>query len=226
MVSGRGPAAQQLSTLKSLLPRSLQMTQQDDPAGILQLVALAAEAIAGCRTEGILLDGTWQDVGSRGQGLRSADVVRIGRSQGGGPIDVAGVAWGWVYPMPAGQGRAGYLVVGAAGEPSASDCRLLQALARQAGVALANASTRLSERALLAELRAANIALRRSMEIHDRLTQLVMRADGPEGIAQAIHELTGHPAWVEDAFGNVTAWAGGGQPDMRPHGHQERPSRR
>ena len=121
---------------------------------------------------------------------------------------LADVPWVWAYPIPAAHSPAGSLVVSAAREPAESDRFLLQALAQQAGVALASARLHAGERAQAAELRAANLALRRSMEIHDRLTQVALRGEGQEGIARAVYELTDHPAGIEDSFGNLIAWAG------------------
>jgi sugar diacid utilization regulator len=79
--------------------------------------------------------------------------------------------------------------------------------------------------------------LRRLREIHDRLTGVARRGDGQDGIAAAIHDLTGLPAAVEDRFGNLRAWAGPGRPDPYPkadaarreellRGEQDRPGPR
>ena len=66
------------------------------------------------------------------------------------------------------------------------------------------------------QLRVANLALRRTMEIHDRLTQVALEGQGQEGIAQAVHDLTGYPVAIEDRFGNLRAWAGPGRPGSYP----------
>jgi sugar diacid utilization regulator len=58
--------------------------------------------------------------------------------------------------------------------------------------------------------------LRRMREIHDRLTSVAQRGEGPTGIAAAVHDLTGRPVAVEDRFGNLRAWAGPGRPDPYP----------
>lgn len=224
MVSIGEPRIQQVTELKGLLLQSLHVAQGDDPADILRLVANAAEVITGCQIEGIVLDRAWQDIGLRGQRLRAADVARAVRAPDGGPITVTDVPWAWVYPMPAGPDHAGYLVVGAYDEPTASDHHLLAALAREAGVTLADARARLAQRSLAAELGAANVALRHRMEIHDRLAQVAMRGGGQEGIARAIHELTGRLAGIEDTFGNVIAWAGGDPPGSPDH-HEPRARR-
>ncbi len=192
---------------------SLLLTQQEDQARIIQLVANAVESLARCETEGILLDQVWQDIGRRGHGLLPAEVAGAAASTLGGRVSSAAHCWAWAYPIPAGYGRTGCLVVGADRAPGEDDQFVLQALAQHAGVALANARLHSRERAQAAELRAANLALRRSIEIHDRLTQVALRGEGQEGIARAVYELTEHPAGIEDAFGNLITWAGPDPPD-------------
>ena len=192
-----------------------------DEAEILQLTAKAVEAI-GCRATGVLLDLTWQEVGGGGSGLSPAEVASSGYCPSGGPIDSDSLAWTWVYPMSEESPTAGYLVVDAAREPAGSDRQLLQAIARHAGSALASARSRFRERAREAELRSANLELRRSIEMHDRLTQAVMGGGGQYSIATAIHELTGHGAGTQDAFGNLIAWAGGSRPGPAFNSEPER----
>jgi sugar diacid utilization regulator len=204
---------EQLTASRRLLMLSLLLTQQEDQARIIQLVANAVESLARCETEGILLDQVWQDIGRRGHGLLLAEVARAASSTLGGRVSSAAHSWAWAYPIPAGYGRTGSLVVGADCAPGEDDHFVLQALAQHAGVALANARLHSRERAQAAELRAANLALRRSIEIHDRLTRVALRGEGQEGIARAVHELTEHPAGIEDAFGNLITWAGPDQPD-------------
>ncbi len=225
-MAGRGEGADgQLSSLRRLLVLSLRLTQQDDQNRILQLVANAAESFVPCQTLGILVDRKWQDIGRRGHDLQPGEVARAARSVGGGRITPADVAWAWAYPIPVGRGWAGWLVVGADSEPAENDQFLLRSLARHAGAALANARLHARERAEAAGLRAANLALRRSMEIHDRLTQVALQGEGHEGIARAVHELTEHPAGIEDSFGNLIAWAGPGRPGLPARVCAERQAR-
>jgi sugar diacid utilization regulator len=192
-------------------------------AEILTLTAHAVAEIAGCRTSGILLDRAWQDVGNRGRGLLPVDVAQCGKHVDGGPIVQDGVAWSWVYPMPVGRGATGYVVVSADTEPAVGDRALLQAIVRLAGAALAVATTQSCERGRVAELCSANLALRRSTDMHDRLTQAVM-AGGQGSLANAIQRLTGREAGTRDAFGNLVAWAGAGRPERDPGGGQGRRS--
>ena len=124
--------------------------------------------------------------------------------------------WSWAYSLSSRHGPAGYLVVGAPAPPAESERFLLQVLAQQAGVALANARLHSREREQAEELRLANFALVRSMEIHDRLTKVALGGEGQAGIAQAVYELTDRPAAIEDRFGNLLAWAGPDRPDPYP----------
>jgi sugar diacid utilization regulator len=96
-------------------------------------------------------------------------------------------------------------------------------LAQQTGIALANARLHGRERVISRELRAANTALEasvaaleRSTVIHDRLTRTALAGEGHDGIAQAVHDLTGLAVAVEDAHGNLRAWAGPDQPEPYP----------
>jgi sugar diacid utilization regulator len=222
-VADRGDVGRdQYAALRRLLALSLRLTQQEDQGRILQLVTTAAESLVPCQTEGILLDQTWQDIGRRGHGLLPAEVASAAASGRGGLIIGAGIPWAWAYPIPASHGRAGYLVVGADQAPAEGDQFLLRSLAQHAGVALARARLHARERAQAAGLRAANLALRRSMEIHDRLTRVALRGEGQEGIARAVYELTEHAAGIEDSFGNLIAWAGPGRPDPSARGSAER----
>jgi DNA-binding PucR family transcriptional regulator len=131
-------------------------------------------------------------------------------------FDLAGVPWSWAYSMWSARGASGCLVVGAEQEPAEGQRFLLEVLAQQAGVALANARLHAREREQAEQLRVTNLALQRTMEIHDRLTRVALEGQGQEGIAQAVYELTGYPAAIEDRFGNLLAWAGPGRPDSYP----------
>ena len=206
----RGPAGgddllrEQLSALRGLLVLSMLLTRQDDEAGILHLVASAVESLGHCRTERIRLDGRWTEArvpqhepsGGDLDGSIPPDGVRF---------DLAGVPWSWAYSMSSPRGPSGCLVVGAEQEPAEGKRFLLQVLAQQAGVALANARLHSREREQAEQLRVTNLALQRTMEIHDRLTGVALEGQGQEGIAQAVYELTGHPAAIEDRFGNLLA---------------------
>jgi hypothetical protein len=212
----------QLSTLRSLLVLFMLLTQQDSQDSILSFVANAVESLGPCRTLGIFVDGQWRDVQACGRKVRSTNVPAItpvwpgGLAAGDAEIKVPGLPWSWAYSLSSTGGPSGYLVVGADGEPDAHERFILQVLAQQAGVALANARLHSRERQQAAELRTANLALARGMEIHARLTRAALGGEGQEGIAQAVYELTDRAAAIEDRFGNLRVWAGPGRPDPYP----------
>src|SRR3984893_57216 len=211
-----GPVREQLSALRSLLVLSLLLTQQDNQASILHFVANAVESLGSCATEGIFLDGRWQDVRVPGRNGMSVNLPDAVPAADGGQFTLVGVPWSWAYSLSRPQGPSGYLVVGAQVPPADSERFLLQVLAQQAGVALANTRMHLREREQAEELRVANLALQRSMEIHDRLTTVALGGEGQQGIARAVYELTDRAAAIEDRFGNLQAWAGPDRPDPYP----------
>ena len=208
------PVREQLSALRSMMVLAMLLTQQDSPDSILQYVANAVESLGSCTTEGIFLDGRWQDV--RTPGRKAASLPAVIDTAEGGPVTLADVPWSWAYSLSSRHGPTGYVVVGAPAPPAESERFLLRVLAQQAGVALANARLHSREREQAGELRLANSALVRSMEIHERLTKVALGGEGQAGIAQAVYELTDRPAAIEDRFGNLLAWAGPGRPDPYP----------
>ena len=217
--SGRdSPAREQLSALRSLLVLAMLLTQQDSQGTILNMVANAVESLGQCQFRGIYFDGRRQDVAVPGRGAAAvsplpAELVSAGLPPGGGQVELADLPWGWAYSLVSPDGPAGYLIVGAAGPPGESDRFLLQVLAQQAAVALANARLHRREREQAEELQAANLALQRGMEIHDRLTRVALAGEGQEGIARAVYELTDRAVAIEDRFGNLRVWAGPDQPE-------------
>ena len=213
-----GPVREQLSALRSMLVLSMLLTQQDSQDSILNYVANAVESLGSCTTEGVFLDGMWQDVRLPGRTATSLPTVVSAED---GPVMLASVPWSWAFSLSGRHGPAGSLVVGAKAPPADSERFLLQVLAQQAGVALANARLHSRERGQAGELRLANLALVRSMKIHDRLTKVAFGGEGQAGIAQAVYELTDRPAAIEDRFGNLLAWAGPGRPDPYPKADPE-----
>ena len=208
-----GPVREQLSSLRSMLVLAMLLTQQDSQDSILHYVANAVESLGSCTTQGIFLDDLWQEVRLPGRKATSLPTVLAAE---GGPVTLADVPWSWAYSLSSRHGPAGYLVVGAPAPPAESERFLLQVLAQQAGVALANARLHSREREQAEELRLANLALVRSMEIHDRLTKVALEGEGQAGIARAVYDLTDRPAAIEDRFGNLLAWAGPDRPDPYP----------
>jgi DNA-binding PucR family transcriptional regulator len=224
---------EQLSNLQGLLMLSMLMTQSGDEDKILHLAATSVPSFGPCRMVGVRLgEDDWR---SAGTGSEADDVTaevkrQLGRLGGtGGAITIPGQAWAWALPMRSLEGQVGYFVAAAGQEPSPPEQFLLRVLAQQTGVALANARLHAKERATARELRDANAALaetvralERTTEIHERFTRVAAASEGQEGIARALHELTGFPVAVEDRYGNLRAWAGPNRPDPYPKDPQVR----
>jgi sugar diacid utilization regulator len=242
----------QLASFRPLLALSMVMTSSRDETHILRMATTAVPSLGGCRPEAVYLDGDWRVVGPVG---RPPDAEGLRRQLAGldgaaGPLEADGAGWVWAYPLVSQDDMAGHLLVSRDEEPAPHHQFLLTVLVQQTGAALVNARLYARERASIErerrtadELRAANLALERSMtelarssaavqrnlDIHNRLTAVASAGEGQEGIARAVHDLTGLPVAIEDRHGNLTAWAGPGRPDPYPKptaAHRERTLRR
>ncbi|WP_211223977.1 helix-turn-helix domain-containing protein [Pseudonocardia asaccharolytica] len=216
----------QLSSLQGLLVLAMLMTGHGDAEQILRLAGNAVTSLGRCRLEGVHLS----DIGWRAAvgactrpEVRAALEERCARLSSGGAVEIADAGWAWAFALRSLQGNFGHLIVTAAAQPSHSQLFLLRVLVQQTGVALANADLHARERASGEQLRTTNAvladlvdALERKSAIHDRLTRAALAGEGPEGIARAVHELTGFPVAVEDRYGNLTAWAGPDRAERYP----------
>jgi sugar diacid utilization regulator len=227
----------QLASLRALLALSLAMTTIDDEAEILRLTTTAVPSLGDCRTAAVGLDGVWlpDSVAISDAERITAELSALDRA--GGPLRLELAAWAWAFPLAGFAGAIGHLVVVADVEPEEHQRFLLGLLAQHAGNALINArlhrqeqATVARERALVEGLSASNLALERSMheaenarealqrrlDVHDLLTRIGVAGGGAEGIAEAVHQLTGLPVAIEDRFGTLMAWAGADRPQPYP----------
>ncbi|MBI4939888.1 MAG: helix-turn-helix domain-containing protein [Actinobacteria bacterium] len=208
-----------LSTMRSLLVLGQLMTESTGERQILDLAMTAVPSLARCRVVGIeQAGGATRSTATVGLGRQ---LTRIGAV--GGAVTLQDVAWAWAYPLGSPLRDYGFLVVAADSEPNSEEQFLLRALAQQTGSALANRQLHAQELATADELALVNErlrgtveALQRSMEIHARLTSVAVSDEGRDGIARAVHELTGLPVAIEDRYGNLRAWAGPNRPDPYP----------
>ena len=227
------PSREQLSNLEDLLALSLRMANTSDEEAILRLAGTAVPALTHCRLVGAhLADDTWHLTTDDADARRRVDVEMqlAGLGAAGGPIVVGTETWGWAYPLGSLGRHFGFLAVSADAEPSPPEQLLLRVLTQQTGVALGNARLHSQQRRQAVELLDINnrladtvAALERSTAIHDTLTEVAVAGEGQDGIAKAIHELTGFSVAVEDRYGNLRAWAGPNRPD--PY-QKESPDRR
>ena len=216
---------ERLGEFRALLVISLLMTESVNEDQILELAASSAQGLGSWRVEGYgFTDGQWHPgipcAAPSPRGL-AGQLAALGTI--GGEVELADRVWAWAYPLRGVGGLLGHLVASCDREPSAEERFLIQVLAQQTGVAVSNARLHAKERATAAELAATNAALaetvaslRRSMDIHERLTRVAVSGEGQPGIARALHELTGMPVAIEDRYGNLSAWAGPGQPSPYP----------
>lgn len=232
-VTGSPAAAElrdQLSSLRALLVLAMVMAKSTDEDQILHLVATTVPSLAHCRFEGAYVGGTWKLRARSSAGAAGALEGRL-RERGwmGGDLPIPS-GWGWAYSLRGTGEAGGYLVVTAPRPPSETEQFLLRTLAQQTAVALDSVRLHQRDQAKAEELRQANLALeatvralRRTREIHDRLNRVAVAGEGREGIARALHELTGYPVAIEDRYGNPRAWAGPSRPDPYP---KDPPARR
>lgn len=214
-----------LSTMRSLLVLGQLMTESAGEQQILGLAMTAVPSLARCQVIGVekAAPGPHR---STVPGL--ADQLRSLGSTGG-PVTLTSHAWAWAFELGGGPADVGFLVVAADVEPSSEEQFLLRALAQQTGSALANRRLHAQELETAEELAVLNERLRgtvnaleRSTQIHGRLTSVAVTGEGREGIARALHELTGLPVAIEDRYGNLRAWAGPHRPDPYPRDPPER----
>jgi sugar diacid utilization regulator len=222
-MSGSEPTAaaarlrDQLSSLRALFVLSMVMSKNADDAGILDLAASAVPALGPADTIAIWLDEGWANVRSAPRPPAVALDAQIATlSPNGGILRIPGSGWGFGYPLTTLGGLLGYLVVAAPEPPDEHEQFLLSVLAQNTGVAMANARLHARDRKRADEVDRANVALRRSTEIHERLTQVAAGGGGSDGIARAVFDLSGLAVAIEDRYGNLIAWAGPDQPDPYP----------
>lgn len=226
----------QLSSLHAVLVLSMLMNETGDEAQILHLAATAVPSLARCRLEGTHSNGSgWRDttqlLGSDGVRRElEAQLERLGPA--GGELAIHGRPWAAALPIRSRTGVLGHLVVSACQQLSTEERFVLSALTQQCGVALANARLITRERAVLAQVAATNAALERTVNrlersttVHDTLTRVAASSEGLDGIARALHELTGYPVAIEDRYGNLRVWEGPGQPRPYPKDPPERRER-
>jgi len=154
------------------------------------------------------------------------DIERHRESGWDGQVDAKDGRWGWAFPLSHRSTVNGCLVLSAARAPSKNQIKLLTILAQQTGAALAHAAMHDRDTGTAAKLAKANTdlevanrelvttvsRLQRQTNVHEVLSTAVAAGMGEQGIADALHDLTGHSVGLEDRFGNLRCWAGPGQP--------------
>jgi sugar diacid utilization regulator len=221
-----GPLRAQISNLLSLFALSTMLFDRQDEHEILGLVLTSVQSLCSCEAvAGLLARGTEVIPIFLGPLGRSPDLVAQVEALDGldGQVALEECPWAWAYALSGLGGRAGYLVVAAAAEPPQDDRFLMKVLAQQAGAALASARLCASVRQHSLDVDSLNRQLTATvseLQWQTRSQEVIARVSssgrGEEGIALAVHELTGLPVAVEDRFGNLRAWAGPRRPDPYP----------
>ena len=197
---------------------------QPEAADILRDAAAAVSILAPCHTEASyrITDDAWE-LSPLSQAERP-EIDRLVRDSGGdGNVNVPGRGWGLALALRHQGIVNGCLIVSATTEPEPKIVLLLTVLAQLAGAALACAETHRRDAQSADELESANAKLaiaveqlRKQANIHERLGAALAAGAGEQGLADALHGLTGFPVAVEDRFGNLRCWAGPGLPRRYP----------
>jgi signal transduction histidine kinase len=220
-----------LSSLTALQALSMVMTDSTGEDQILDLAVAALPSLSRqCRAEAVWLDGEWRSVDSLrgGVGPRVDLEGQLARLDGaGGLLQLGGLGWAWAFPIASRGGPSGYLFVGSPGPPPEYERSLIQGLAQQTGVALANAR-------LLAQERASRARISDEQNTLRRVATLVARAAPPEEVFTAVAAEAGRLLDADfavisrhEADGTVTAvgdWRSSDAADLLTPGSRLEPS--
>jgi sugar diacid utilization regulator len=224
LYAGRpGEARRRPAALEGVLALSALMAMTHDVGRIAALVGQAVASVGRCRLDGVVIDGAgWRAAGgpcrlAAVQAVVEARLAAMGPA--GGPLPVPDEPWAAALPLRNVHGTFGWLLVAGDAEPDGGEHFLLQLVAFQASAALAGARVQRRQRALLGELHRTRAELAEMTSLldwrastHERLRQALATRAGAAGIAEALHETTGHTVVVEDADGAVQAWTGMEEP--------------
>ncbi|WP_458248396.1 PucR family transcriptional regulator [Streptomyces sp. MAI_2237] len=147
-----------------------------------------------------------------------------------GCISLPERSWAWAFGLRGVDGLLGYLVVSSHSDPDEQGYVLLSTLVGTTSTALTLAAMRASHQSdadELSRLRSERDTALRQLEtmrrdlhlqktVHDTLARVAVRGGGEDAITEALYELTGLSALIEDRFGNLRSWAGPDRPDPYP----------
>ncbi|MEV5481464.1 MULTISPECIES: PucR family transcriptional regulator [Streptomyces] len=201
-----------LANLYSLFVLSMIMNDAPDESDVLTRALTAVGTLGPCRAEAAYLtldNGPTRAPADWPHATPHLD-AQVRRLDGrGGPVTVRDREWGWSLALRGTADAIGHLVVSAPSQPTDDEYFLLRVLAQQTAAALTQAMARRTERDREQQLE-------HQRSVHEMLSDASAKDDGVQGIAGALHKLTGYPVAIEDRFGNLRAWAGPGRPDPYP----------
>ena len=213
----------------ALLVLSSLMFDGRDPNDVIELATQSVSSLSRSTTDAAyrIIAGSLADSRDPGRPLENeldtAVVENFGVDR---EIALADGIWRYALTLRALRGITGVLVVRAPMAPSPDELFLLKALAQQTAAAMTGAA--LIERERDQQLRLRHLIeerdgtiehlarvvsdLERHERIHEALIALSAAGAGETEIAAKLHELTSLAVGVEDAFGNLRAWAGTPEP--------------
>ncbi|MFE9842044.1 PucR family transcriptional regulator [Streptomyces goshikiensis] len=147
-----------------------------------------------------------------------------------GPVSLPERSWTWAFGLREAGGLLGYILVSSRSEPDEQGRFLLSTLAGLTSAALSLTATRAAQHenagelsrlrterdTALRQLDTTRSELQLQKTVHETLARVAARGGGEDAITQALYELTGLSALIEDRFGNLRSWAGPGRPDPYP----------
>lgn len=147
-----------------------------------------------------------------------------------GSVSLPQWPWNWAFGLRGAESLLGYLVVSSLSVPDEQGQFLLSTLVGLTSAALSLAATRAlqhDEAGELSRLRTERDSALRQLEtmrselhlqktVHETLARVAAQGGGEDAITQALYELTGLSALIEDRFGNLRSWAGPDRPDPYP----------
>ncbi|MGW0291173.1 PucR family transcriptional regulator [Streptomyces tuirus] len=164
-------------------------------------------------------------------GARTVDDARLKElGEADGSVSLPERPWDWAFGLRGAGGLLGYIVVSSHSGPDEEGHFLLSTLVGLTSAALSLAATRAWQRdcadelsrlrterdTALRQLDAMRSELHLQKTVDDTLAGVAARGGGEDAITQALYELTGLSALIEDRFGNLRSWAGPERPDPHP----------
>ncbi|MEU5046631.1 PucR family transcriptional regulator [Streptomyces griseorubiginosus] len=157
-----------------------------------------------------------------------AQMSELGEADGS--VSLPERPWNRAFGLRGAGGLLGYIVVSSHSGPDEQGDFLLSTLVRLTSTALSLAATCASQHESAGELSrlrterdtalrgldAMRSTLHWQRTVDEALARVAARGGGEHAITQALYELTGLSALVEDRFGNLRSWAGPDRPDLYP----------
>ncbi|MFE9928825.1 PucR family transcriptional regulator [Streptomyces sp. NPDC005533] len=147
-----------------------------------------------------------------------------------GSVSLPERSWTWAFGLREAGALLGFILVSARSEPDEQGRFLLSTLMGLTSAALsltARRATQHENAGELSHLRTERDTALRQLDttrselnlqnaVHETFARVAARGGGEDALTQALYELTGLSALIEDRFGNLRSWAGPDRPDPYP----------